>query len=255
MDRDARSAADSDGEVVRTGMRFGYGHWLQPIVNSNDMRQSSPEMLTEVPRSSESVPQRRGRGRPRVSRARDESAIEKRRAQVREAQRTYQKRKDSAAASEKRRCDDLLQVLSDLSTDVEALLQVASKAGVLDQHDEVSARVRQLWSTYDATINHPSLLPELRLHRIKNDRRKAEHQNNEDFQLGMGPTDGPESRQQITPLINTPSDIDLQLVRVDSTTVLQPFVGTTSSKIMGGRNIFDVVKERQAIFHNRDGPS
>jgi hypothetical protein len=59
---------------VRPGRRFGYGFWLQPIINANDRSETVAQDQTEPP--SPPPPQRRGRGRPPVKRPRDDSAIE-----------------------------------------------------------------------------------------------------------------------------------------------------------------------------------
>lgn len=61
------------------------------------------------------------------------------------AQRTYQKRKDSAIGSEQKRCNDILKVLFNLSIDVEAPLQAVSAAGMLEQEGNVSNCTRRLW--------------------------------------------------------------------------------------------------------------
>ena len=61
-----------NSEVV-PGRRFRYGHWLQPLINPN-LDQSSPEAVASE--EAAPVPERRGRGRPRVSAVRDASAIE-----------------------------------------------------------------------------------------------------------------------------------------------------------------------------------
>tara|TARA_R110002003_G_scaffold1193_1_gene22736 strand:- start:8766 stop:9275 length:510 start_codon:yes stop_codon:yes gene_type:complete len=69
----------SDDEIVQTGKRFGYGNWLQPIINANDAAGDRSEQApTVVPLATTPphVPARRGRGRPRVTRPRDESAVE-----------------------------------------------------------------------------------------------------------------------------------------------------------------------------------
>lgn len=72
---DPETLGRTDDEVVRAGGRFGYGHWLSPIVNANNMESSSPEAAAPS-ESGEAAAPRRGRGRPRVNKARDESAIE-----------------------------------------------------------------------------------------------------------------------------------------------------------------------------------
>jgi hypothetical protein len=137
--------------------------------------------------------------------------------------------------------------MSDLSTDIEALLQAASKAGLMNQQGELADRVRQLWTSYDNAINSPCVKPELRLLQVKNDRRRAEHHSNDGFRINAAPRTQLENDAQEPPRIVQPAD--MELVRVNETTVLQPFPPThTASMIMAGRSIFEVVKERQAVL-------
>ncbi|KAF2027159.1 hypothetical protein EK21DRAFT_115054 [Setomelanomma holmii] len=253
----------SDDEIVQTGKAFGYGNWLQPIINANDATgQVTDEASKVTPLESPSapVPARRGRGRPRVARPRDESAIEKRRAQVREAQRAYQKRKDSVNVTEKRRVDVLLQLLSDLSTDVEALLGAASTGGNMYRDDTVSKCIQGLWSTYDTVINNDEVKPELRLLQVKNSRRLVDHQANANLRIVFGarePVSDPldvdptPPEKGLTPF--DPSAVNFELVRFEETTVMSSFQRTgTADRYMAGRNIFDICKERQAAMKEAD---
>lgn len=64
----------SDEEIVQTGKRFGYGNWLQPIINANETAEVASEAPTMTPVSEPCG--RRGRGRPRVNKTRDQSAAE-----------------------------------------------------------------------------------------------------------------------------------------------------------------------------------
>jgi hypothetical protein len=54
----------------QTGKRFGYGLWLQPIINANDQSDAASGETSPPP------PQRRGRGRPPINKPRSDSAIE-----------------------------------------------------------------------------------------------------------------------------------------------------------------------------------
>lgn len=189
--------------------------------------------------------------------------MQKRRAQVREAQRTYQKRKDHATASDKKRVDELLQVISDLSSDVESLLHAASKAGAMYRDDSMSKQIQRLWSSYDSAINHACVKPELRLLQLKNDRRLADHHSAENFRIEAASSDAsnvegnanpqpPAIRQEPTPLFD-PTSVSFELVRFEETTVMQPFQRTSSvNSRMAGRSIFDIVKERQAAMKKAD---
>ncbi|KAF2439818.1 hypothetical protein P171DRAFT_489617 [Karstenula rhodostoma CBS 690.94] len=243
-----------DEAIVHAGYGLGYGNvcsqgqWLHPIADNTGLDTSNvTDSLSSASDNNASldadvVPARRGRGRPRVNTPRDESAVEKRRAQVREAQRAYQKRKDSATASERRRCDDVLQVLSDLSMDVEALLQAAADAGVTKEEGELADHIRRLWSTYDTAINSPCLGPELRLLQVKNERRQAAHQN-----AGHPSTERNTHVQQPS---HQRDSMDLDLGPVNDQTLITPFSATQMSYPSSGpRSIYQVCRERQAEFH------
>ncbi|KAF1937937.1 hypothetical protein EJ02DRAFT_437485 [Clathrospora elynae] len=260
---DASYAGMSDNEVVRPGRNFGYGNWLQSIIKANDQSGSSTAIENQSVNVHAST--RRGRGRPRLTKPGDKSAIEKRRAQVREAQRTYQKRKDTCTATEKRRVNELLQVLADLSSDVEALLQTASKAGTMQRDDDVSKAIQQLWSTYDGAINNPSVKPELQLQQLKNDLRLADHPSNERFRIPDASSSlrddeatssaDPPARKDPKPLFD-PTAMSFELVRFEETTVMQPFQRTSSvNEYMAGRSIFDICKDRQEAMKEADRSS
>ena len=159
---------------------------------------------------------------------------------MREAQRAYQK--DSATASEKRRCDDVLQVLSDLSMDIEALLQAAADADVMEEEGELPDHIRRLWSTYDTAINSPCLGPDLRLLQVKNERRQAAHAST----TRTSAEDHAKRRQ-----LSQPSDAtNLEMSQVNETTLITNFATNQLNYPMGGpRSIFQVCRERQAEFH------
>jgi hypothetical protein len=181
---------------------------------------------------------------------------------VREAQRTYQKRKDNATASDKRRADKLLQVLANLSFDVEALLQTASKAGAMQRDDDISKSIQQLWKTYDGAINSPFVQPELRLQQIKNDQRLSDHGNNGTGETATASHDPPRDEpapvvrpmqgKDPTPLFNS-SAVSFELIDFEETTVAQPYQRVAFAR-MGSKSIYEVVKERQAALKEADRP-
>ena len=121
---------------------------------------------------------------------------------MREAQRTYQKRKDTATVTEKRRVDELLQLLSDLSSDVESLLQAASIAGNMSHDDDVSKNIQRLWSTYDTVVNNEHVQPELRLLQVKNSKRQATHESSGESRAVVS-TSAP-VEQGVTPVLAPP---------------------------------------------------
>ncbi|KAF1948766.1 hypothetical protein CC80DRAFT_599437 [Byssothecium circinans] len=180
---------DDHSPYPQPGKRFGYAYWLQPVLKANDPAPSitgntsssapnNPPVMqgtahltpTPVP-TCKATSTSRGRGRPRVNKVRDTTTIEKRRAQVREAQRTYQRRKDSDSASERRRSDEVLEAMFDLSTDIETLLQTAVGTGALVQNNDLSECIRNLWFSYNVAIKKPCMLPDLKILQVKNDRR------------------------------------------------------------------------------------
>lgn len=73
-------AGMSDETIGQTGKRFGYGNWLQPIINANDRSDAQVAgdsvRVDELEQRASTSPPRRGRGRPRVTNLRDASAIE-----------------------------------------------------------------------------------------------------------------------------------------------------------------------------------
>jgi hypothetical protein len=184
--------------------------------------------------------------------------MQKRRAQVREAQRAYQKRKDTATATDKHRADKLLKLLSDLSTDVEYLLQAASTAGNMNQNDEVSRNIQRLWSTYDTVMNNDCLNPDLRSLQLKNSHRLATCRTYTNSTVPHVSIIAPANLESGVPSSSSqtsfnPSAISFELVRFEGTTVMQSFQRTsTTNKYMAGRNIFDIMKERQAAMKEAD---
>jgi hypothetical protein len=185
-------------------------------------------------------------------------SLQKRRAQVREAQRAYQKRKDKATATEKHRSDELLQLLSDLSTDVEVLLQAASTAGHMHRSDEVSKGIQRLWSTYNTVVNTDCVIPELRLLQLKNSRRLASHHTNPILSVANDPGATHADLESGVPLRKSPNSFDpsalsFELVRFEGTTVMQSFQRTAATeKYMGGKSMFNIMKERQAAMKAAD---
>lgn len=71
-----RHSEEEEPEFIQPGGRFGYGHWLQPIINTNDRPDDVPEELQAPASPPQPQPQRRGRGRPAVTKVRNDSAIE-----------------------------------------------------------------------------------------------------------------------------------------------------------------------------------
>lgn len=143
----------------------------------------------------------------------------------------------------------MLQVLFDLSMDVEALLQAAADAGMTKDEGELADHFRRLWSTYDTAINSPCLGPELRLLQVKNDRRQATHQNTSTERNTSMNSSIQRSSHHREPM-------DLDLGSVNDQTLLIPFGATQASfPSSGPRNIYQVCRERQAEFHHARRPA
>jgi hypothetical protein len=71
----AAAMAQNARDIAEGGRNVPFGQWLQPIVAANDLGPSSPEAssYTSAPAPAST---RRGRGRPRVNKPRDQSTIE-----------------------------------------------------------------------------------------------------------------------------------------------------------------------------------
>jgi hypothetical protein len=161
-------------------------------------------------------------------------------------------RKDSATATERRRADELLQLLLDLSTDVESLLQAASTAGNMCRDDEVSKNVQRLCSTYDSVISSEHVQPELRLLQLKNTKRLAAQQAKGKYRIDSA-LEHAEPRFDENPTMTDPNDYNFELGRIEGTTVMSSFQRTAATKqYMAGRSILDIVKERQAALKETD---
>lgn len=164
-------------------------------------------------------------------------------------------------ATEKRRVDELLQLLSDLSTDVESLLQTASTAGSMSKDDDVSKNIQRLWTTYDNVISNEHVQPELRLLQIKNGNRIAARLVIASSH-SVEPVTAPKEQDfngVLAPPFKTvfaydPSDINFDLVRFEGTTVMASYSrDAASERYMGGRSIFEHVRERQATLKEIEG--
>jgi hypothetical protein len=172
---------------------------------------------------------------------------------VRNAQRSYQKRKDEAACSVNQRCEDLLQILSDLSIEVDLLLQIAARTGAIADDGELGYQLRRVWKDYDTAVNADAVLPDLRFLQTKNDRRKDEY----------GPTILPKNTNRVViaasnsgpaipkegPVAHSDlSDLNLNLVRGDDSTMIQSFKQISGSKTLNGRSYYQVLADRQAEY-------
>jgi len=165
---------------------------------------------------------------------------------VRQAQRTYQKRKDTVTATEKRRVDELLQLLQDLSSDVESLLQAASNTEIMHRGDEVSKNVQRLWTTYNTVISSEHVQPELRLLQVKNTKRMATHQEREVPRV-PATSEQLTSRHDKSPVSLDPAGYDPG--RYEGMTIIGSFTRTAATEqYMAGRSVYDIVKQRQAAL-------
>lgn len=182
---------------------------------------------------------------------------QKRRAQVRNAQRAYQERKDDAMATEKRKYNAVIQVLSELSIEVEELLKLASNAGALDQNDVVGTQMRRLRAAYDEAVNRPCVEPELKQLSIEHTQRRAVRLSKDNSNVATTTTNegAQEEPSSSNPHGATSTTGDLELGRVNDTTLIAPyFCCTHESKVMGGRSIFQVVLDRQVAMRNTENP-
>ncbi|OCK79103.1 hypothetical protein K432DRAFT_426787 [Lepidopterella palustris CBS 459.81] len=237
------------------GTAFGYGHWFEPIesgfgiATGQDIdNRASAEGETEAERGG--IVQPRGRGRPRVIRQKDDNAIEKRRAQIRNAQRSYRERKENAAAHVSERCDDLLQVISDISTELEELLRISSAMGALDREDELGRQLRRTASCYDSAILRPCLSPELRLLQVKSRRRQEMSSrilvHSEDSSSAPTPQEDSHTSSSTQEPPVSARAINMDLGRVGESTLINSFLPYPAQFSTPFCSILDTIKDRQA---------
>ena len=182
---------------------------------------------------------------------------------MREAQRSYQKRKDKATAGDKRRVDELLQVLSDLSSDVETLLETASKAGLMSRNDKLSTHIQRLWASYNKTINADCVKPELRLLQIKNEERIATYHSSDNLggaaaaEPKVGETGtAPDAALSESSEPFDPTQATFSFTKFGQTSVLQPYQRLTPfNTLLNGQTMFEIVRERQAALKESDKAS
>ena len=165
-------------------------------------------------------------------------------------------------ATEKKKRDAILQVLSDLSLQVEEILNVTSTAGSLDQEDAMRAQLHRLRDAHNEAINSPCVKVELEELRCKNPGRRTVHPCHANPLAIVAateevmPSDLAESNNAAT---GSTSTAHLGLGRGDDTTLVFPYSHTrvpfhNKSKVMGGRSIFQVVADRQAEMRNAGNP-
>lgn len=128
----------------------------------------------------------------------------------------------------------------------------------MNRNDEVSKTTQRLWSTYDTVINNECVNPELRLFQVKNTRRVASHKANNNYHVAASTSDARQDPEANTADLQDdsrfdPRHIDFQLVRFEGTTVMSSFQRTSAANAyMEGKNIFQIVQERQAALKAAD---
>ncbi|KAK0707362.1 hypothetical protein B0H67DRAFT_494801 [Lasiosphaeris hirsuta] len=100
-------------------------------------KRQSPEEAVEP----EEEEKKRTRGRPRLD-AKDETAADRRRTQIRLAQRAYRNRKETAIQTLERKVQDLKDINEEMSNTFMQLHDSAMNAGVLDRNPEFSRHLR-----------------------------------------------------------------------------------------------------------------
>ncbi|KAF2492716.1 hypothetical protein BU16DRAFT_541522 [Lophium mytilinum] len=253
-------SADKSGvEKVLEGSLFGYGHWFEPIDKAfGTTLEQQPG--SETP--SGPVEKPKGRGRPRKAQNNDDAGKDKRRAQIRSAQKKYRERKERATASQEQRCDELLRVISDISMELEELLKVACATGAMDTDDDLGEKLRRTASCYDSAIERPCIDPELRLLRTKSRQRRGNSRPDTlspptDDEATPQPQHAPLNRDDSAPSTSTPNTlrewretthlIELDLGRVSDSSLIQSFVPHPGrKKALGAKMMLDLIKQRQA---------
>ncbi|KAH9429553.1 hypothetical protein MCOR02_009287 [Pyricularia oryzae] len=92
---------------------------------------------------------KRGRGRPRLN-ANDETAAERRRTQIRLAQRAYRNRKETTISSLEQQVRDLVDTNDEMSNAFAALQEFAASRGLFEQVPELGAQLQSAAEKFQA---------------------------------------------------------------------------------------------------------
>jgi hypothetical protein len=165
-------------------------------------------------------------------------------------------------AIEKKKRDAILQVLSDLSMEVEELLNVTSNTGSPDQDHVMRAQLHRLRDAHDKAINSPCVKAELKQLRPKNPGRRTVYPGHANPLAIVAATEevmSSDLAESSNAASASTSIANLGLGRVDDTTLIAPYYHTrvysqSMCKVMGGRSIFQVVVDRQAAMRNAENP-
>lgn len=112
-------------------------------------RKSSVTLGTEAPEDGEEEKRKRARGRPRLD-TKDQTAAERRRTQIRLAQRAYRSRKESAIQSLERRVQSLQDTNEEMGNAFMQLHDFAVDLGILEQAPEFA---RELHATTEKFLS------------------------------------------------------------------------------------------------------
>ncbi|KAH6695576.1 hypothetical protein F5X68DRAFT_219951 [Plectosphaerella plurivora] len=119
-----------------------------PSRRSKDtLKRTKDETVDQSPKDAEEPPRKRGRGRPKLSNS-EESPAERRRVQIRLAQRNYRSRKERNVVILEQKIKDLDRVAADMSQAFTQLHDFALARGMLESDPEFGRRLQATTQTF-----------------------------------------------------------------------------------------------------------
>ncbi|TLD05198.1 uncharacterized protein PgNI_09173 [Pyricularia grisea] len=138
----------NEGVVIDNSSGYGGHDNLLPTSSesSNPRKRGRREASTKPEDGGD---KKRGRGRPRLN-ANDETAAERRRTQIRLAQRAYRNRKETTISSLEQQVRDLADTNDEMSSAFAALQEFAASRGLFEQVPELGAQLQSAAEKFQA---------------------------------------------------------------------------------------------------------
>ncbi|KAI0835063.1 hypothetical protein F5Y06DRAFT_300001 [Hypoxylon sp. FL0890] len=130
---------------------------IVPIGNAPNPRKRGRKTVDDEQRESAEEP-KRTRGRPRLE-TKDQTPTERRRTQIRLAQRAYRNRKENAITDLQAKINDLKEVNNEINNAYQNLFDYASQRGLLAQAPEFGQQLQRLQSLIKQTQKEDSPKP------------------------------------------------------------------------------------------------
>ncbi|TLD30769.1 hypothetical protein PspLS_01778 [Pyricularia sp. CBS 133598] len=136
-----------DGVVIDNST--GYGGHENPPLTSGEGPNPRKRARREPSKPEDGGDKKRGRGRPRLN-ANDETAAERRRTQIRLAQRAYRNRKETTISSLEQQVRNLVDTNEEMSNAFAALQEFAASRGLFEQVPELGAQLQSAADKFKA---------------------------------------------------------------------------------------------------------